>query len=100
MPQKKSLDHLKKITRMATNIKKVAHDLLPLSEAVSELSAIISELLNAIEPSTAFETNEAATYFIECVNASKKLAVSAELIRKYVQKINYEADKEGMLKDP
>jgi hypothetical protein len=84
---------------MARNIKKIAHDLLPLSDAISELSAIISQLLNAIEAYASFDDDKAKKYFEECSNASEKMALSAKLVRDYVLEVNEEADKEGINKD-
>ena len=84
---------------MARNIKRIAHDLLPLSDAVTELSSIISQLLEAIQPHTSFDDPSASKYFEECTKASEKLALSSQLIRKCVQEINDEADNEGISKD-
>jgi hypothetical protein len=84
---------------MTRNIKKIAHDLLPLSEAITELSLIISQLLNTIKPHAKFDDVQSATYFDNCTEASLKLTTSAELIRTYIQKVNDEADKEGLSKD-
>ena len=83
---------------MARNIKKIAHDLLPLSDAVTELSLIISQLLEALRLHATFDSPQTNKYFSECANASQKLAISAKLIRSYVKEVNNEADKEGILK--
>lgn len=84
---------------MPRNIKKIAHDLIPLSDAATELSAIICELLFAIKPNIQFNHHKAAQYFDECSEASKKLAVSTKLIKTYLQGINQEADREGIVKN-
>lgn len=84
---------------MTRNIKRIAHDLMPLSDAVTELSSIISQLLNAVKPHAKFDDIKASKYFDECTKASQKLAISAKLIRDYVEEVNEEADKEGILKD-
>ena len=84
---------------MSRNIKRIAHDLLPLSGAISELSVIISQLLNAIETHTSFDDDKAKKYFEECLNASEKMALSAKLVRDYILEINEEADKEGINKN-
>lgn len=84
---------------MPRNIKRIAHDLIPLSDVVTELSSIISQLLSAVRPHTQFDDPKASKYFDECTKASKKLADSAKLIREYIQKVNEEADREGITKD-
>lgn len=84
---------------MARTIKKIAHDLSPLSDAVTELSSIISQLLNAVKSHTQFDDPKAKDYFDECTIASEKLAISAKLIRDYVHEVDNEADKEGISKD-
>ena len=84
---------------MARNIKRIAHDLIPLSDSVTELTSMISELLSAVESYTKFDNTKASNYFTECLRASKKLAISAKLIKEYVQQVNSEADREGILKD-
>ncbi|MCW5589335.1 MAG: hypothetical protein KIT27_06685 [Legionellales bacterium] len=84
---------------MTRTIKKVAHDLLPLAEVISELSAIISQLLAAIEPQANFNDKASKQYFSECSQASQKLAISAKLIQDYIRELNFEADQEGILKE-
>lgn len=84
---------------MARNTKRIAHDLTPLCDAVTELSAIISQLLEAVKPHAKFDDAKASKYFDECTKASQKMAVSAKLIREYIQDINDEADREGIIKD-
>ncbi|OGT30385.1 MAG: hypothetical protein A3E87_01490 [Gammaproteobacteria bacterium RIFCSPHIGHO2_12_FULL_35_23] len=84
---------------MARSIKKIAHDLIPLSDAVTELSSIISQLLEAVKPYAQFENSKASQYFDECAKASQKLAISSKLIREYVQEVNNEADREGISKN-
>ena len=84
---------------MVRTIKKVTHDLMPLSDAVTELSALISELLKAVEPHVRFENDKAAKYFDDSVKASGNLAVSAKLIKDYLHEVDGEADREGITKD-
>ncbi|MCK4608852.1 MAG: hypothetical protein KAT71_05190 [Gammaproteobacteria bacterium] len=84
---------------MVKNIKKIAHDLLPLSNAITELSSIISQLLNAINPHANFDDKNAKKHLEECSEASEKMALSARLIREYVEKLNNEADIAGITKD-
>lgn len=84
---------------MARNIKRIAHDLLPLSGAVIELGAIISEILDNIETHAVFDDQEIKKYFDECRNASKKLTTTATLIKKYIDAVNKEADRDGITKD-
>jgi len=84
---------------MARNIKRIAHDLLPLSEAVTELGSIISTLLDALQNHISFDDPKAKKYFDECNKASEKLALSAQLIKKYINTVNEEADNEGITKD-
>lgn len=84
---------------MARSIKRIAHDLLPLSDAITELSSVISELLTVIKPHAQFNMDKAANYFDNCAHASEKLTTSAKLIRDYIQEVNAEADKEGISKD-
>ncbi len=84
---------------MPRNIKRIAHDLIPLSDAATELSAIISELLNAIKPHVQFSDHKAAEYFQECAKASQNLAISTKLIKNYIQEVDDEADREGIVKD-
>lgn len=84
---------------MARNIKKIAHDLNPLADAITELSILISQILAAIESSVNFDEAKTKKYFEDCSSASQKMALSAKLISKYVQEINREADNEGITKD-
>jgi hypothetical protein len=84
---------------MARNTKRIAHDLIPLSDAVSELSSLISEFLSAIKPHARFENPKAPKYFDDFAQATIKLAISARLIRKYIQEVDNEADREGIIKD-
>ena len=84
---------------MARSIKRIAHDLIPLSDAATELSNIITQLLNAIAPHTHFDNLTIDKYFKECLQASAKLATSSRLIKEYVHEVNEEADREGILKD-
>ena len=84
---------------MTKNIKRIAHDLTPLSDAITELSALTLELLNAIKPHTSFDDSKVAGHFDQCELAMQKLAISAKLIRTYVQEVHTEADREGILKD-
>lgn len=83
---------------MARTIKRIAHDLLPLSGAVTELGSIISVQLDAMENYAAFDP-AVEKYFNECRTASEKLATSAKLIKKYLEEVNNEADREGISKD-
>lgn len=83
---------------MTKNIKQIAHDLLPLSDAITELSGLITELLEAVKPHSTFDEVKADQYFNECITASKKMTISAKLIREYVQETNAEADKAGIEK--
>lgn len=85
---------------MATrNIKCIAHDLLPLSGAISELGSIISELLNNIQAHAVFDNPALEQYFLECCHASQNLTVTARLMKGYVDMINEEADREGVTKE-
>lgn len=84
---------------MPRNIKRIAHDLIPLSDAATELSSIISELLHAVKPHVQFDNHKAAEYFEECTKASQNLAISTKLIKSYIQEVNNEADKEGIVKN-
>lgn len=81
---------------MARTIKKVAHDLAPLSDVVSELSSLISELLESVKPQATFSNDKISEYFDECLSATQKLAISAKLIRHYIDEVNEEADREGI----
>ncbi len=84
---------------MARTIKKIAHDLLPLSDVTSELSLLISQLLAAVKPHASLTDSKAAEYFDECAKAAQNLAVSAKLIREYIEEVNSEADSEGIVKE-
>lgn len=84
---------------MTRNIKKIAHDLSPLSEASAELSSIILQLLDTIKLHAKFDDEKMSTHLTECEEASKNLVISTSLIEKYVSELNKEADKEGILKD-
>lgn len=84
---------------MARTIKRIAHDLSPLSSAVNELGAIISELMDAIQNHIVFDDPKMKIYFDECRQASQKLALSANLINDYINEIHEEADREGIDKD-
>ena len=84
---------------MPRNIKKIAHDLFPLCDAVTELSSLITELLSNIKPHINFVKDNSLQYFSACEKASQKLSLSAQLIRKYIVEVNNEADKKGISKD-
>lgn len=84
---------------MARTIKKVAHDLLPLSDAVTELGKIVSQLLHAIKQHATFDDEMTTHYFDQGIKALDKLAISADLIKTYLCEINDEADREKILKE-
>ena len=84
---------------MARNLKQIAHDLIPLSDAATELSAVISELLSGVKPFAQFDNAKAAASFNDCTKAAQKLAISTKLIKEYVQQVNSEADRENIFKD-
>jgi hypothetical protein len=84
---------------MARNIKKIAHDLGPLSEASAELSSIIFQMLDEIKLHAKFDDEKMFNHLTECEEASKNLVISTGLIEKYVSELNKEADKEGIFKD-
>jgi hypothetical protein len=84
---------------MTRNIKRIAHDLSPLSNAASELGTIILKLLKAIEPHANFTDDKANKYFHECIEATRNLSVSTQLIGDYIADIDKEADNNGIAKD-
>lgn len=84
---------------MARTIKKIAHDLLPLSDAVTELSAIVAQLLHVIEQHASFSEETTKQYFYQGIKALDKLTLSADLIKTYLHELNEEADREGISKD-
>lgn len=84
---------------MSKNIKRIAHDLMPLSDASKELSKIISQLMRSIKSHAKFDDPKACEYFAECIEASEKLAISTTLIKSYIQEVNDEADREGIIKN-
>lgn len=84
---------------MAKTIKKVAHDLLPLSDAVTELGKIVAQLLHAIKQHATFDDDMTTHYFDQGIKALDKLAISADLIKTYLHELNEEADKDGIDKD-
>ena len=84
---------------MARTIKRVSHDLLPLSEGNSELSSLIATLLDGIAKHVSFDDPKSKRFFDECIEASQKMAISAKLIRSYVIELDKEAENEGILKD-
>ncbi len=84
---------------MVRTIKRVAHDLLPLSQGNSELSLLVNKLLSGIEKHVSFDDPRAKGYFEECLKASEKMAVSARLIREYVVNLDQEAEAENISKD-
>jgi tRNA uridine 5-carbamoylmethylation protein Kti12 len=83
---------------MARTIKKIAHDLLPLSDAITQLSDIISQQLESLNNLVEFKDPRIKEYFQECINAQQKMAASARLVREYVIEVNQEADSEGIAK--
>lgn len=83
---------------MARTIKKIAHDLLPLSDAVTELSAIVAQLLHAIEQHATFDDSSTTHYFTQGIKALDKLTLSADLIKTYLHELNDEADRENIPK--
>lgn len=84
---------------MTRTIKKVAHDLLPLSDAVTELSTIISQLMHVIKSHATFDDDKVTVYFDQSIKALDKLVLSADLIKTYLHEINEEADRNGISKD-
>jgi hypothetical protein len=59
----------------------------------------MSQLLNTLVPCVKFDNSEAKRYFSECSNACEKMSLSAKLIRKYIEDVHNEADKEGITKN-
>lgn len=84
---------------MARTIKKIAHDLSPLTDACAELSLIISEILDEIKLNAKFDDKKMFERLSECEEASRNLALSSGLIEKYIFDLNKEADREGIAKD-
>lgn len=84
---------------MARTIKRVSHDLLPLSLGNSELSDLVSKLLAGIKDHISFDDPRAKVYFDECLQATEKMTVSAYLIQKYVLELEQEANAENISKD-
>lgn len=84
---------------MARSIKKIAHDLLPLSGAISELSSIVAQLLGAIRPAVEFNDPKVDGFFEESMEALDKLTLSANLIKKYILEVDEEADRDGIKKE-
>jgi len=79
--------------------KKIAHDLLPLTDTVTELSTILSQLLLMIKPHAKFDSPQASNYFDEFSEALNGLTLSIGLMKKYVSDVNIEADNNGIAKD-
>ena len=84
---------------MPRTIKRVSHDLLPLSKGNSELSALISKLLLGIESHISFDDPRAKSYFDKCLEATEKMMISARLIQEYVVSLDKEAEAENIPKD-
>lgn len=84
---------------MARTIKKIAHDLSPLTDACAELSTIILEILGEIKLHAKFDDKKMFERLSECEEASRNLALSSGLIEKYIIDLNKEADREGIPKD-
>lgn len=83
---------------MARNIKRVSHDLGPLSDIGVELTDVISQLLEAVSPHINFNNKKIFNYFEQCIGAAHNLKKNNELIQQYLKELNYEADQEGILK--
>lgn len=83
---------------MARTIKRVSHDLFPLSDIGTELTDIILQLLEAISPHANFSNKDIYTYFNECIEAAHNLSKNNKLINQYLKELNNEADQEGIQK--
>lgn len=79
---------------MVRDIKRIVHDLTPMSDVVSELSALISKLLSSMKDEVTFVNPEAAEYFFSCLTATEKLAISAGLISRYIDELRRDAGRE------
>lgn len=75
---------------MKKSVRSIAHDLLPLSGSIIELSCIISEMLTTLEKYAVFPNPEIKHHFTECYMAFDKLSTAAALIKKYIQTIDDE----------
>lgn len=84
---------------MARTIKKVSHDLVPLSDAITELASETLKLLNSMKVSGNFNNLKELSYFDDCVEASQMITSTSKLIRQYLHELEDEADREGILKD-
>lgn len=77
---------------MAKNTKQIVHDLQPLASVISELSTIISDMLDNIETHTRYDDSKIKDYFIECNDAVKKLSSTSILVKKYIENISAEVN--------
>jgi len=84
---------------MARTIKKVVHDLSPITDGCVQLSSIILEILDEIKLNAKFDNKKMFDRLTECEEASKNLELCSGLIQKYVFDLNKEADREGITKD-
>ena len=84
---------------MVRTIKRISHDLIPLSDAVSELSLLVTGLLEAVQDQLVSENSKVKGYLEECTLASQNLALSAQLIKRYIVEVDEEADRNGITED-
>ncbi len=85
------------MTKVRT-IKKISHDLMPLAQANAETALLVQQALKNLEPYLQFNRQEALDCFNYCIAACEEMAVSADLVKKYVEEVDQEAEKASINK--
>ncbi len=83
---------------MARTIKRISHDLTPISISAGELSALLIDMLSGIKNSIHFASKEAEQNFINSLEVAENLVISIDLIKKYVEDVDLEAAREEIEK--
>ncbi len=84
---------------MPRTIKKISHDLMPLSDASAETAALVCETLKKLAAYLEFDKKEVKECYNMCLKACEKMTISIQMVKKYVVDVDKEAEKEGITKD-
>ncbi len=84
---------------MPRTIKKISHDLMPLSFATAETASIVWEALKKLETHLQFDKKEVKECYNMCLSACEKMTLSVHMLKDYVVSVDQEAEREGITKE-